>query len=87
MDIKRMAMAAAIAAGVGISALTFGIGPVSAVPLGPPLSPTSPPAPGGPGSIDEPTAPTGGMVAPHSGGSAHGGAPATVEHPPEKRQP
>jgi hypothetical protein len=39
MGISHMARAAAIAAGVGIAAFTFGIGPVSAVPLDPPPSP------------------------------------------------
>jgi hypothetical protein len=80
MDLKRVAGAAAIAAGVGISTFMIGIAPVNAVPLEPPPDPT---VPGGPGAVDEPTAPTDGMVAPHSGGSQHGGTPATVEHPPE----
>ena len=35
MDISRMAKAAVVAAGVGISALMFGTGPVSACPAGP----------------------------------------------------
>jgi hypothetical protein len=80
MNVKRIARAAVIAASVGSSALVIGMGPVSAVPLDPPPSPT---IPGGPGAVDEPTPPTDGMTAPHSGGSQHGGTPATVEHPPE----
>jgi hypothetical protein len=53
MNMKRMAAAAAIAAGVGLSALTSGIGLVNAAPLGPPppaqtfrLDPSGPPPPG-----------------------------------------
>ena len=61
MNLKRVASAAAIAAGVVIAPLMFGIGPVNAAPLDPPPSPTSPPAPG------MTTAPTTGVV-PHSGG-------------------
>jgi hypothetical protein len=84
MDLKRTAGAAAIAASIGISALMIGIGPVNAVPLDTP----DPPIPGGPGAVDEPTAPTDdGMTEPHSGGSTHGGTPATVEYPPKVEQP
>jgi hypothetical protein len=88
MDFKRVAGAAAIAAGVGISTLTIGIGigPVNAVPLDPPPYPTSPPIPGEP-LVDEPTAPTDNVVVPHSGGSGHGGAPATEEPQPDLQIP
>ena len=48
MNLKRVASAAAIAAGVAFSPLMFGVGLVSAAPLDPPPSPTQP-APGGPG--------------------------------------
>jgi len=84
MYVKRTAGAAVTAASIGIATLLIGVGPVNAVPLQPP---PSPPIPGGPGAVDEPTPPTDGMVTPHSGGSQHGGAPATVEHPPEAQQP
>jgi hypothetical protein len=36
MNLTRLAAVAAIAAGVGISALTIGVGPAWAAPLGPP---------------------------------------------------
>jgi hypothetical protein len=75
MDINRMAKAAVIAAGVGISALMFGIGPVSAVPLDPPPSPTSP-------APDQPP-PPGQIALPQSGGSQHGGHPLPMQPPPE----
>jgi hypothetical protein len=49
MSLKRVAAAAAIAAGVGISALTSGVGLVNAAPLDPPPpAPTIQPDPGGP---------------------------------------
>jgi hypothetical protein len=49
MNIKSLAAAAAIAAGVGISALTSGVGLVNAAPLDPPPpAPTIQPDPGGP---------------------------------------
>ena len=49
MSLKRVAAAAAIAAGVGISALTSGVGLVNAAPLDPPPpAPTFQPDPGGP---------------------------------------
>jgi hypothetical protein len=65
MDVKRLAGAAAIAAGLGLSALMFGAGPVNAAPMDPPPSPTTTPIPG---SAHEPaTAPTA-QQGPHSGG-------------------
>lgn len=81
MDLKRIAGVAAIAAGVGISAVTFGVSPVTAAPFNPPAAPTSTPAPDEP-QPDEPTRPTDGIVIPHSGGSDHGGHPATEEPQP-----
>ena len=76
MDLKRVASAAAIAAGIGISTLTFGVGSVTAAPLDPPPSPTSPPGPGGPGMS---MAPTTGAV-PHSGGGGpHSGGGSMTE--------
>jgi hypothetical protein len=71
MDLKRVASAATIAAGVGISTLMFGVGPVNAVPLDPPPSPTQP-APGGPGMTMAPTSavPHSGGGGPHSGGGS-----------------
>ncbi len=71
MGISRMARAASIAAGVGIAAFTFGIGPVSAVPLDPPPSP----APVGPGMAPGTAAPaTTNIPRPGVGpGGAHGG--------------
>jgi hypothetical protein len=75
MTLKRAASAAAIAAGVAISPLMFGVGLVSAAPLDPPPSPTQP-APGGPGMS---MAPTSGAV-PHSGGGGpHGGGGSMTE--------
>jgi hypothetical protein len=48
MNIKSLAAAAAIAAGVGMSALTSGVGLVNAAPLDPPPpAPTIQPDPGG----------------------------------------
>jgi hypothetical protein len=87
MDLKRAAGAAAITAGVGISTLMFGIGPVNAAPLDPPPSPSIPTDPGGPGSVDEPVAPTNDRVAPHSGAGSKGGEPATVEPQPALQIP
>jgi hypothetical protein len=81
MDLKRLAGAAAIAAGVGLSTLTFGVGPVNAAPMPNPPSPT-PLAPGGPGVHAPATAPTAeqsphsGGGGPHSGGGAMTGKPA-----------
>jgi hypothetical protein len=46
MKLKNTARAAAIAAGVGISTMVFGLGPVTAAPLDPPPSPNQP-IPGG----------------------------------------
>jgi hypothetical protein len=71
MDISRKAWAA-LAAAVGVAALTFGVGPVSAVPLDPPPSPTpAGPAMKGP-SISEPQ--TTNETHPGTGsGGAHGG--------------
>jgi hypothetical protein len=79
MNLKRVASAAAIAAGVAISPLMFGVGLVSAVPLDPPPSPTQP-APGGPGmSPGMSMAPTSGAV-PHSGGGGpHSGGGSMTE--------
>lgn len=49
MSLKRVAAAAAIVAGVGISALTSGVGLANAAPLDPPPpAPTIQPDPGGP---------------------------------------
>ena len=49
MGLKRVAAAAAIAAGVGMSALTSGVGLVNAAPLDPPPpAPTLQPDPGAP---------------------------------------
>ena len=81
MDLKRVASAAAIAAGVGISTLMFGVGPVNAAPMpNPSPGPTTAPIPG---SVHEPaTAPTAeqgphsGGGGPHSGGGAMTGKPA-----------
>jgi hypothetical protein len=75
MNLKRAASAAAIAAGVAISPLMFGVGLASAAPLDPPPSPTQP-APGGPGMS---MAPTTGAV-PHSGGGGpHSGGGSMTE--------
>jgi hypothetical protein len=75
MNLKRVVCAAAIAAGVPISPLMFGVGLVSAAPLDPPPSPTQP-APGMPGMS---MAPTTGAV-PHSGGGGpHGGGGSMTE--------
>jgi hypothetical protein len=49
MYVKRLASAAAIATGVGISALTFGVGPVNAAPSDPPPPPPCPTCELGPG--------------------------------------
>jgi hypothetical protein len=68
MNISRIARAAVVAAGIGLSAITFGIGPVSAEPASPA------PAPGpamGPGTS---TPPTTNITRPGVGpGGAHGG--------------
>jgi hypothetical protein len=49
MNLKRLAAAAAIAAGVGMSAMTSGVGLVNAAPLDPlPPAPGFQPDPGGP---------------------------------------
>jgi hypothetical protein len=49
MNLKRVAAAAAIAAGVGMSGLTSGVGLVNAAPLDPlPPAPGFQPDPGGP---------------------------------------
>ena len=82
MDLKRVAGAATIAAGVGISTLMFGLGPVNAAPMpNPTPAPTIPRAPGG---VHEPAAPTEG-ASPHSGGggphSGGGGMTATTPTP------
>ena len=64
MNLKRVASAAAIAAGVAISPLMFGVGPVSAAPMDPPV-----PNPTGTGRAGRPctaTAPR--RAGPHSGG-------------------
>lgn len=76
MDISRMAGAAAIAAGVGLSALSFGIGPVNGVPLDPP--PPSP-APGGPAMSPATSSPaTTALPFPGTGPAGpHGGQGAT----------
>ncbi len=73
MDISRKAKAATIAAVACISALTFGIGPATAVPLDPPPSPTGAPAPGG--AMKGPSTPqTTNQTHPGTGsGGAHGG--------------
>jgi hypothetical protein len=78
MDVNRMASAAVITAGVGISALMFGTGPVTAAPLAPldpPPSPTSP-------APDQPPAPGSKIALPQSGGSQHGGHALPVQPPP-----
>ena len=75
MDVNRMARAAVITAGIGVSALMFGTGPVSAVPLDPPPSPTSP-------APDQPPAPGPKIALPQSGGSQHGGHALPVQPPP-----
>jgi hypothetical protein len=88
MNLKRVASTVAIAAGVAISPLMFGVGLVSAAPLDPPPSPTQP-APGGPGmnmpGMNMPgmnMAPTTG-VAPHSGGGGpHSGGGSMTQTPP-----
>jgi hypothetical protein len=68
MNISRIARAAVVAAGIGLSTITFGIGPVSAEPASPA------PAPGpamGPGTS---TPPTTNITRPGVGpGGAHGG--------------
>ena len=69
MDINRMARAAVVAAGVGLSAFVFGAGPIGAVPLDPP---PSPPVPGEP-HVDDSMPGMPGMSGPHSGRSMHGG--------------
>jgi len=76
MNLKRVASAAAIAAGVAVSPLMFGVGPGSAAPLDPPPSPTQP-APGmSPGMSMAPTS----GVAPHSGGGGpHSGGGSMTE--------
>jgi hypothetical protein len=49
MNVNRLAAAAAIAAGVGMSALTSGVGLANAAPVDPPLpAPTFQQDPGGP---------------------------------------
>jgi hypothetical protein len=81
MNLKRVAGAAAIAAGVGISTLMSGVGAVNAAPMpNPSPGPTTAPAPGG---VHEPaTVPTAeqgphsGGGGPHSGGGAMTGKPA-----------
>jgi hypothetical protein len=60
MYVKRMAATAAIATGVGLTALTFGVGVLNAAPLDPPPPcPDCQPGPGEPGSEpgDNPTPP------------------------------
>jgi hypothetical protein len=76
MDINHMAKAAVVAAGVGVAALMFGTGPVSAVPLDPP----PPPPPTSP-APDQPPAP-GQIALPQSGGSQHGGHALPMQPPP-----
>jgi len=80
MDLKNVVSAAAIAAGLGISTLVFGLGPVTAAPLDPPPSPSQP-APGGAKSpASAPTA----APAPHDGvasGGSHGAG--GVTQPPK----
>jgi hypothetical protein len=82
VNVKRKARAAVIAASVAISALVFGIGPVSAVPLDPPL----PPSPVGP-SPDEPPAPGPQIALPQAGGSPHGGHALPMQPPPQPGSP
>ena len=67
MDLKRLAGAATIAAGLGLSTLTFAVGPVNAAPMpNPSPSPTgTAPIPGG--AHVPATAPTA-EQGPHSGG-------------------
>lgn len=62
MNFKRVAAAAAIAAGVGMSTLTNGIGLVSAAPSDPP--------PGVPAVQPEPAGPAPGIPAKNAGGTA-----------------
>ena len=65
MDLKRAASAAAIAVGIGLSALT-GAGIVNALPLDPPPPTPAPPTPGMPGNMPGmSTGPT--STLPHSG--------------------
>ena len=72
MNLKRVASAAAIAVGVALSPLMFGVGLVGAAPLDPPPSPTQP----APGTSLAPTT----AVVPHSGGGGpHGGGGSMTE--------
>jgi hypothetical protein len=80
MNLKRAVGAAAIAAGVAISPLIFGLGAVNAAPLDPPPSPTQP-TPGKSGLTTAPNSDAG----PHSGGggphSGGGGMTQTTTTP------
>jgi hypothetical protein len=75
MYVKRLAGAAATAAGVGLSAVTFGAGLVNAAPSDPPPPcPTCQPGPGG--AMTGPPAPPGGpatVLPPVGGGPKSGG--------------
>jgi hypothetical protein len=79
MYVKRLAGAAATAAGVGLSALTFGAGLVNAAPSDPPPPcPTCQPGPGGAmtgPAMTGPSAPPGGpaTVPPKVGGGPKSG--------------
>ena len=82
MNLKRVASAASIAAGVATSTLLFGIGPVAAAPMpNPSPAPTTAPAPGG---VHLPAEPNSGAE-PHSGGggpkSGGGGMTQTTKTP------
>src|ERR1700734_876991 len=64
LNLKRVASAASIAAGVAASTLLFGIGPVAAAPMpNPSPAPTTAPAPGGAHLPAEPNS----GAEPHSG--------------------
>jgi hypothetical protein len=83
MNLKRVASAAAIAAGVATSQLMFGTGPVTAAPMpNPSPAPTTAPAPSG---VHEPAAPPSEGAEPHSGGggphSGGGGMTQTTKTP------
>jgi len=88
MQINRLAAAAAIAAGVGMSALTSGVGLVNAAPLAPrPPAPAVQPDPGGP---EEPGIPAekcwrygrSGGGTPRGGGGMPGYLPQCPQKPP-----
>jgi hypothetical protein len=81
-NLQRAACAAAIATGISITTLPFGVGPVNAAPMPNPPSPTRPAVPGV--HVQEPTAPTagGGVAPPTGGGGPKGGQGGTEVVPP-----